>query len=116
MAVLSVQDVTEAGLTPSFAAATNGTDNMINTGVEFLVVKNGHGSATRTVTVTAQTTSVDDAAFGVLAKSNVAKTIAAGAEAYIGPFPVAAFNNASSQIVITYSDSAADITIGAFKL
>jgi len=116
MAALTVRSIVETGLTvPSYETAASGGDTMTNTGKEFLLVKNTDGSASREVTITARTSSVDHTTLGVLTKSNVVKSIAAGASALIGPFPTAAFNNTSGNIEITYSDSAADITILAFS-
>tara|TARA_Y100001973_G_C5152444_1_gene308861 strand:- start:819 stop:1187 length:369 start_codon:yes stop_codon:yes gene_type:complete len=117
MGALTVRSIVETGLTvPSYETAASGGDTMTNTGKEFLLVKNSNGSAaSREVTITAQTTSVDHTTLGVLTKSNVVKSIAAGASALIGPFPTVAFNNTSGNIEITYSDSAADITILAFS-
>tara|TARA_R100000458_G_C8264805_1_gene239965 strand:- start:1304 stop:1669 length:366 start_codon:yes stop_codon:yes gene_type:complete len=116
MAALTVQTISEGGLVlPTYETAASGGDTMANTGKEFLLVKNGHGSATRTVTVTAQTTSLAHPTLGTLSRDNIAVTIVAGKTVLIGPFYTEAFNTDAGNIAITYSDSAANITILAIK-
>tara|TARA_Y100000310_G_scaffold303148_1_gene341204 strand:- start:160 stop:516 length:357 start_codon:yes stop_codon:yes gene_type:complete len=110
MGTLTASKIVETGTTISaYSTSDSSGDVFVNTGVEFIQVQNNHGSAARTVTVAAVTTDISDASFGVLKKINVIKTIAAGQSAFIGPFPVSAYNNASGQVSITYSDSAADM-------
>ena len=114
MATLTAQTINEDGLTATYASAGGSGDVVDNGGGLFLHVKNGSGSE-MTVTITAQTTSIDTLQYGEVAKSNATKAIAASAEAFIGPFKPAAFNNNSSQIAITYS-SATSVTIAALIL
>ena len=115
MATLTVQPIIEAGTAQSYATADSGGDVAPNDGTVFLHAKNAHGSATRTITITPQTTSFNDSVYGTLTKSAVAITVAAGGSKFIGPFKPDSYNNSSGQIVITYSDSAANITIAALS-
>ena len=116
MATLSVENIVEAGMDPTFQATASGGDVAPNDGTIFLLCKNGHGSANRTVTITPQTTSVTDSNYGTLTKAAVTLTdIPAGDIRAIGTFKPSAFNNASGQIVITYSDSSADITVAVLS-
>lgn len=115
MALLTRQKALEAGLTPSYAAAAAGGDTVDNSdGKTWIHVKNG-GGASITVTITAQTVTTEDPKLGTLAKANIARAIAAGAEAIIGPFKKQAFNNGSNQIAISYS-AVTSVTIGAFTI
>ena len=60
MALLTRQKITEAGLTPAYAAAGAGGDTIDNAdGKTYLHVKNGGGSP-MTVTITPQQASTDD--------------------------------------------------------
>ena len=49
MATISVQTITESGITPTFASATADGDVMDNDGSTFLLVKNG-GESSITIT------------------------------------------------------------------
>ena len=111
MAELTVQQITEAGGTATYVAAAGGGDTADNNGNLFLHVKNGGGSE-MTVTITAQTTSVDSGPYGELTKSNASIAIAGSGEAFIGGFAPAAFNNGNSEIAITYS-GVTSVTIAA---
>lgn len=112
MALLTRQKIVEAGLTPTFSTAAGGGDTVANAdGKTYLHVKNG-GGAGITVTVTAQTVSREDPHLGTLAKANISKAIAAGAEAIIGPLKKQAFNNVSDIVAITYS-GVTSVTVAA---
>ena len=117
MATLTVQPIIETGTAQNYATAlaSGASDVVANDGTVFLHAKNGHGSAERTITITPQVTSFNDSVYGKLTKSAVAITVAAGGSKFIGPFKPDSYNNSSGQIVITYSDSAANITIAALS-
>ena len=115
MADLTIQDIVEAGLNASYAAASAGGDAFENTGGNVMVhVKNG-GASSRTVTVTAQQTSSSVRGFGTMTKANVAVAIPAGEDRFIGPFPRSAFNDAAGKVQLTYS-SQTDLTLAALRL
>ena len=114
MATITVQTITESGITPTFASATAEGDVMDNDGKTFLMIKNDGGGSV-TVTVTAQVTSFNMGAFGPLTKSNATIAVGAGAEGMIGPFSTLAFNTNNSQISITYS-GVTSVTIAGFKI
>jgi len=114
MATLSRQTLSEAGITPTFASCSVGGDQVDNRdGKTFLYVKNGSGGSI-TVTVSEQISgnTVEDPNLGTLTKASVAKAIAAGAEAILGPFKKAAFNDTNGRIQITYS-GVSSLTISA---
>tara|TARA_R100000781_G_scaffold115006_1_gene88394 strand:- start:1875 stop:2222 length:348 start_codon:yes stop_codon:yes gene_type:complete len=114
MATLTAQEISEAGTTVTYASATADGDVVDNDGKVFLHVKNGGGSEI-TVTITAQTTSVDSPIYGTLTKANASKAIAGSAEAFIGPFEMQAYNNSDEQIAITYT-GVTSVTIAALYL
>ena len=115
MALLVAQTIVEAGIVPSYAAATGGGDTLNNSaGDNMLHIKNGSGSPI-TVTVTAQNATFAVPSVGDTTKANAVEVIANGTESMMGPFPTGAFNDSANLIAITYSD-VTSLTIGAFKL
>lgn len=111
MATLATQKITRAGVAPALAAASAGGDRITPSSDTFLHVKNG-GGAPITVTVAA-TEKLD----GDIALASDAVTVAAGAEALIGPFPPQAYSavDGSGLADVTYS-AVASVTVGAFSL
>ena len=114
MAVLAVQAIVRAGVVPALAAAAAGGDSFLNGGRVYLHVANANVGAARTVTITSQLPA------GALpqgaAKTDLAVVVAASSEKLIGPFDPQGFNDANGRVVLTYSDAAADLTVGAFSL
>ena len=113
MAVLTVQDISRAGLNPSLAAAAAGGDAFPNAGRAFLRVKNAHATVARTVTVASQLPAGAIPQGAV--KTDLAVSVPATQERWIGPLDPAAFNDANGRVVVTYSTEA-DLTVGAFAL
>ena len=111
MAELTVQQITETGAAATYVAATAEGDTADNNGNMFLHIKNGSGGAI-TVTITALTTTVESGIYGELRKSNSAAVIDAGAEAFVGGFAPAAFNDGNAEIAITYT-AVTSLTIAA---
>lgn len=109
MAILSVQKPSIAGTVRTFANAAVGGDSFPNTGVEFVVIKNNHASAPRTVTFD----SPGQCSFGAAANAahDQPVIVAAQTERLAGPFSKARFNDANGRVAMTYSDAAADIQI-----
>lgn len=108
MAVLTVQEVSIDGITPSYAAAAAGGDEFPNTGREILHVKNGSaGSITVTITTPQE---IDGVAI-----ADPAVVIVAGAEAVIGPFQPRIFNASDGNVDVGYS-AAASVTVGVFQV
>ena len=108
MAVLTTQTIirTGTGLEPDYETCAAGGDSFVNTGTEFLHVKNGSGGSL-TVTVTTPVT-VDS-----LAVSDQAYAIPAGEERMIGPFPCRWYASSGSTS-ITYS-GVTSLTIAVIK-
>ena len=115
MATLTVQSISEAGAALTYTAAASGGDVFPNADDRtFLHVKNGD-AASKTVTITAQTTSATVAGFGVVTKANRTVTVPAGEDRLIGPFPTKAFNNSSSQVEVGYS-ATTSVTVAAVRV
>lgn len=114
MATISLQTITESGLTPTMTAAAGGGDQFLNSrGDVFLFVENGSGSSV-TVTVTAQTTTFSDEKYGSSTKANITKAVSAAGQAMIGPFAPNAFNDSSGYVQVSYS-SATSVTVAAIR-
>jgi len=113
MATLTRQEVTESGLLATYSAASGGGDDFINTGVEWIHIKNASGGNI-TVTVTAQNTDASNVPFGDLTKSSAVVVVDLATEQFIGPFPPNAFNLAGS-VQITYS-GVTSLTIAVLTL
>ena len=111
MADLTVNAFANGVVTETLVAAASGGDAIANyTGKEFLIVKNSHATNPRTVTIG----SVEACNQG--SDHDLAITVAALTTRLIkAPNPASRWKDVNSKLQITYSDSAADITIGAFK-
>lgn len=95
MALLTVQDITLAGVAQSAVAAA-ATDTFPNDGRTFVEVINGGGSddiITFTTPATVQGVAIADPTV----------TVAAGARKCIGPFPTSIFNDASGLVTMANS-------------
>ena len=103
MATLTSRKVVEGGLAGSLSGCATGGDEFINSGVEFLHIVNDHASTSYTISITAQTTSVRHPNYGVLTKANQTVTVAAGTQAFMGPFRQQAFNDTNNKVQITYT-------------
>ena len=109
MATLTAQKIKDLGTVATMTAATNGGDEFLNTGLEFLFFQNAHASASYDVVVAAQVTNIHHQNFGTVVKENVVRSVAAGAEVFIGPFKQAAFNDSNHKVQITYQQSGAAV-------
>ena len=112
MAALTVQEIGESGIDPTFAAATAGGDTAKNDGRTYLHVKNADAGS-HTATITAQRTTTEKAGFGTVTRGNIAVAVPAAEERIIGPFSEAF--NLNGDVQITY-DAVPSVTIAAFKL
>ncbi len=113
MATLAVEDAPEGGGVTFVAADVSG-DVVPNDGKTVLLFWNDDASLA-VVTVTAQDTTANAPGFGAVTKADAVKSIAANTPDVMGPFPTTAFNNASGQIVVTYS-SVTDLAVAAVRV
>ncbi|MBV8565237.1 MAG: hypothetical protein JO273_07275 [Methylobacteriaceae bacterium] len=116
MAQIPVTTLSPAGSATVYQAASAGGDAFNNPSDErsFVHVKNGSGG-TLTVTIApTQATAVKIPGVGALAPPSRVISIAAGADAMIGPF-TAAYMDANNNVNLAYS-SATSVTVGAFRL
>ena len=113
MATITVQNAAEGGGI-TFGTAAGGGDLVPNDGKTILVFWNDD-AALSVVTVTAQDTTATGVGFGAVTKADAVQSIEANSADVMGPFPTTAFNNASGQIVVTYS-SVTDLDIAAVRV
>jgi len=115
MAALTVQNIVAPGLSPAYAAAAAGGDTIsVRTDERDVVhIKNG-GAGAVTVTVAAVSTSVGVPSYGTLAVPDMAVSIPAGEERFIGPFPHA-YINSIANVSLTYS-GVTTVTVAAIRL
>ena len=108
MATITPQQITETGLAATLTVV-EASDVFSNDGKTFIYFKNDSGEA-KTITVTTQVTSVDNQLYGDLTKANATQVVANGATAFIGPFPVSAYNSEDSEVTfaITPYDEGVD--------
>lgn len=95
MAVLSAQKPGGAA-SLTYTAAAAGGDEFLNSGKEFLHVRNGSAAA---ITVTANSIAKCDQGFD----HDKTETVPAGEDRMIGPFATARYNNANGRVEVTYS-------------
>lgn len=107
MATLTVQDVTTAGVAPTYAAATSGGDQFANDGATMLHVK--AAAATVTVTIASQV------ACSQGSTHNKTVVVSSTGEQMIGPFDVARYSDANGRVQVTYSQ-VTSVTVGVFQL
>lgn len=108
MATLTSQTISRTGLIAAFVAASGGGDEFINTGTEFIRLKND--SAGTIVATIATPNSVDTD----LAIADRTVSLAAGVERDIGPWPVSTYNDSNQKVQLTY-DGVTSLTIAVIK-
>lgn len=108
MATLTVQKVDLAGLAPTYAAAAVGGDEFVNSGKEFIHVKNGGAGA---ITVTVNSQALCNQGFD----HDAAVSVPASGERMIGPFLKARFDDANAKVQITYS-GVTSVTIAVIQV
>ena len=116
MATLTAQKITDVGTVATMDDATSGGDEFVNTGLEFLFFQNEHATDSYDVVITAQVTNIHHQNFGTVVKENIVRSVAAGAEVFIGPFKQAAFNDSNNKVQITYSATPTTMTVAALYL
>lgn len=108
MSTLNIQDVSTAGVIPSYAAANSGGDQFSNDGKTYLHIKTGSGGATN-VTIGSQVTCDQGSTHNTLVAIN------ANSEQKLGPFSSNRYSDANGYVQIAYS-SVTNVTIGAFSV
>jgi len=108
MATLSNQIVTLAAITPSYAACAAGGDEFVNSGRDFIHIKNGHTSP-QTVIMNSQ--AACDQGFD----HDVSIAVTNAQERMIGPFPKGRFDDAGGKVQLTYSGVTA-LTIAIIRV
>lgn len=108
MATLTVQNISLAGITPSYTGAAEAGDEFANTGDTLFQIKNGGSEATVTIETPAKIEGIDIAEIAVVVPATTGDKM-------IGPFAPAIFNSSDGRVVVTYS-AHEDFTVAAFKL
>jgi len=109
MATLTPQEIVLTGITPTLVAAEAGGDEFVNSGRDFIHIKNGDASS-MDVTINSQTPCDQGVDHDV-----VVAVPASTGEKFIGPFPKDRFNDAAGKVQITYS-AVTSVTIGIVRL
>ncbi len=114
MGTIVRQDIPEKGAEITLVAAAGGGDVVDNRdGRTVLIIKNAHSSP-QTVTVVVQDTNASTPKFGTTVKTDAVLAVTNAKEATLGPFPVAAYNNSSHELVITYS-GVTNLSVGGVR-
>ncbi|MBT2696345.1 hypothetical protein J7E79_02700 [Bacillus sp. ISL-40] len=108
MADINVQSISQAGITPSFVAASGAGDAFRNDGKSFLHIKNGGGSS---ITVTIDSVEKCNQGFD----HDLTATITAGQDRILGPFEAKRFNDTDGKLKVSYS-AVTTVTVAAFRL
>jgi len=109
MAVLTVQEVSRAGITPSYVAVAGGGDSFPNDGRTIVQFKNTNAAARNVTTVTQLT--VD----GKAVADDVINVPATTGDKIIGPFPPSIYNDVNGRVQLTY-DASTNLTVGVFRV
>lgn len=109
MALLTPQTIVMTGITPTLVAADVGGDEFVNSGRDFIHIKNTNASP---IDVTINSQALCDQ--GVDHDVDVTIPATTG-EKFIGPFPKDRFNDTAGKVQITYS-AVTDVTIGIVRL
>lgn len=110
MALLPIQTIKAAGITPAYAAATAGGDKVsLSSATTWLHVKNGSASPV-VVTVTTQNN-----AYKGLVVPDRTVTVPATGEQMVGPLDAQLHSDINGQASIGYS-AVASVTVGAFRI
>lgn len=104
---LTVQQVSRAGITPTYGAANVDGHSFPNTGVELVHVKNAGGAS---MNVTVQTPNAVDG----LAIADRVVAVANGSEKMIGPFPRSTYNQGAEEVYLDFS-AVTSVTIAAIR-
>jgi len=117
MATLSVQTLSAAGTTVTYASCTGGGDVVANNGKMYLHVKNGSGGALTVTIAKTLSTPQNIPGYGLVTIADIAVSVGAGAEKFIGPIDPAAYNATAGTglISITYS-GVTSLTIAAIQM
>jgi len=107
MATLESQEIVRTGLEATYVAAAASGDEFVNTGDEFVHLKNGD-SGSHTVTIATPAT-VD-----TLAVADRTVVVPASEDRMFGPFPSSTYNDGANKVQLTY-DAEADLTIAIIK-
>lgn len=108
MSTLTNQSIVAAGVKATYAACAGGGDDFVNSGKDFIHIKNGHTSP-QSVIINSQ------AACNQGFDHDITVEVTNAEERFIGPFPKDRFNNTSDKVLLTYTGVTA-LTIAILRL
>lgn len=108
MADLTIQRLSQSGVTPTFTTAGASGDTVTNDGNTWLHIKNGGASS---ITVTVDSKTPCNQGFD----HDLTVTIGAGGEKVIGRFEQSRFNDATGKVSVAYS-AVTSVTVAAIGL
>lgn len=91
MATLISQRIIEAGKIPALTAL-DASNDFLNTGSQFIYFNNRSG-VSKTITVTAEVTSIRSPLYGDIVKNDAVIVVPNGAAGMIGPFAIESYND-----------------------
>jgi hypothetical protein len=97
MTAFSVNQVDELGSAALSYVSTTASDEFVNTGKEFIILK-GHATVDATVVFTAQITNVRHPSFGNTTKANITIDLDSEQTKIVGPFKPSAFNDSDGKV------------------
>jgi hypothetical protein len=112
MAVLTVQDMSLAGVTDALVAAAGGGDSFDNNGLCLFVVNNASGGA---ITVTFDDPQSPNPGNAVAFNPDVTVSVPAAGRRTIGPFPPFRFNDPNGRVQVAYS-GVTSLTVGVYRI
>jgi len=107
-ATLTVQEISLAGITPSYTAAEGDGNSFANDGDVFLQVKNAGSEITVTIQTPAKVGGVDVEEITVVVPATTGDKM-------IGPFEPTIFNQSGGVVYVDYS-AVTSVTVAAIKL
>jgi hypothetical protein len=115
MATLTAQQITQAGVKPTYTAADAAGDLLVNTGIQYFHIKNGSGVSV-TASVVPVVTTYTNPLLGILVKETATLILAAGEEGFLGPFEVDAFNNSTTGTIELEYTAVTTVTVAALYI
>lgn len=116
MATLTVQSLSQSGLTPSLSAAASGGDDFVCADDQrHFVEMDNEDASSHTLTIAAQRSTAQQSGVGDVAVSDISVAVAAGARGLVGPITSAYIRSSDGKVEMTY-DAVTSVTVGAFKV
>jgi len=118
MSQLVLQEIDEDGAAMTLTAVDDagGSDLAPNQGGDTILHFQNDSAGASIITISAQVTEKVDSSLGKVSKADVVINVPAGETRTAGFFAKRAFNNASGNLVLTYSGDETALSVGVFKI